>query len=271
MIDILKQAALAAGTVQFRYFRGNKLQIKDKTNQNDLLTIADVESQNTIQEYIVQELTSKHGIPESEIGFIGEEDLHSTGAHTFIIDPIDGTANFATGSEDFGSLIAYEHEGELQAAVMYFPAKDLMYVAEKGKGATVIKRGVTTQLSMVKKELNQTFFHTSLSYRDDIEAGIQDIVVRAQKAFRGVRMIGSAGAELGLLAENIGGTCLCIGVSVWDIAAGKLILDEIGYKVYDWEGQELRFDLKSPKKKYPFFACHPDHRARILEIIADSS
>ncbi|MBP9690800.1 inositol monophosphatase [Candidatus Woesebacteria bacterium] len=270
MIEIMKQAALAAAQIQMKYFRQSGLEISDKTSHNDLLTIADVESQRAIKEYIVRELASQKNIQESDIGFIGEEDLHSVGTHTFIIDPIDGTANYATGNEEFCTLIGYEYQGELQAGVMYFPVNDWMYQVEKGKGVTVTKRGVSQNLSLVKNDLHKSFLYTSLSYPDDIEAGLDMRIPAFQKEFRGIRLIGCAGSELGLIAEGTAGVSVLVGCSIWDLAPGKLILDELGYGMYDWSGNEVTFDLDSPKKKYPFFACHPDFKEKMVALLHET-
>lgn len=268
MLDIIKEAASEGGSILKKYFKTTELDVVNKTNHQNIVTKADIESQKRIKDYIVEALQQK-GIDEKDIGFIGEEDLHETGEHTFIIDPLDGTSNFATGIEDYCVLIAYLHEGELQSGVMFFPEKEYCYYAEKGKGAFVEKHETTHELKMVKKQLQDTFLYSSLSSHDDINAGLGKKLLNLKPMYRGIRMVGAAGWELALMVENIAGSVVLAGCSIWDIAPGKLIANELGYEMYDWEGEEVEFDLSDPKKKYRFFACHPKYKEELLKEIQD--
>src|SRR3989344_9340756 len=233
MFEIIQKAALAGGEVLLKYFRQEQLQIANKTTHQNIVTQADIESQKTIHRTIVEEL-KKLNISEDQIVFIGEEKLHTKGQHTFIIDPLDGTSNFATGVEDFCVLIGYLHSGNLQAGVMYFPTYNRWYVAEKGKGAYVIKNDVKTKLQASHGLLKNTFLVSSLSYSDEIKLGVPGKVLAIKNLFRGVRMYGCAGTEIYLIAENIAGAALLAGCSIWDIAPGKLILEEAGFGMYDF-------------------------------------
>ena len=81
-------------------------------------------------------------------------------------------------------------------------------------------------------------------------------------------MYGCAGTEIYLIAENIAGAALLAGCSIWDIAPGKLILEEAGFGMYDFSGKEIAFDLENPTKKYPFIACHPSKKDTIMKELS---
>lgn len=266
MFELLKEAATAGGDILLKYFR-SELAITNKTSHHNIVTQADTESQNRIKEIIVDGM-KQMGIERDTVGFIGEEDLHEEGSHIFVIDPLDGTSNFATGTEEYCVLIAYFHEKELRSGIMYFPSTNTAYFAEKGKGAYVVKDGVKQKVTHIKKDLSQTFLYSSMSYDDDIESGIQQKLLKLKPLFRGIRMIGCAGSEISYLAQNIAGGVLLVGCSIWDIAPGKLILSEIGYEMYDLTGEKMTFNLSEPHKHYPFIACDPDHLQTVLAALS---
>ena len=269
MLDVIQKAALAGGEVLLKYFRQEKLEIANKTTHQNIVTQADIESQQIIHKTIVDEL-KKLSIDENQIGFIGEEKLHTKGQHTFVIDPLDGTSNFATGVEDFCVLIGYLYNENLQAGIMYFPTYNRWYVAEKGKGAYVIKNDVKTKLKASHINLKNSFLVSSLSYSDEIKLGVPSKILALKTLFRGVRMYGCAGTEIYLIAENIAGAALLAGCSIWDIAPGKLILEEAGFGMYDFSGSEIVFDLENPTKKYPFIACEPQFKDELINVVSTS-
>ncbi|OGK13416.1 hypothetical protein A3A93_01980 [Candidatus Roizmanbacteria bacterium RIFCSPLOWO2_01_FULL_38_12] len=269
MLDVIQKGALAGGEVLLKYFRQEQLEITNKTTHQNIVTKADIESQKIIHDSIITDL-GKKGIDVVDIGFIGEEKLHAKGEHTFVIDPLDGTSNFATGVEDFCVLIGYLHNKTLQSGVMYFPTYNKWYIAEKDKGAYVIKNGVKTRLKTKHKNLKDTFLVSSLSYTEEVRLGLPGKIIALKNHFRGVRMYGCAGTEIYLVAENIGGAALLAGCSIWDIAPGKLILDESGFGMYDFSGKEIVFDLENPTKKYPFIACDPQFKEELTKALSAS-
>src|SRR3990167_7864591 len=103
MLNILKNVAVLAGEIQKKYFRLGNLNISNKTNHENIVTEIDKKSQKAIMECILNE-TQKLGIDSKDVGFIGEESLLKTGKHLFVIDPLDGTSNYATGTEEFAVL-----------------------------------------------------------------------------------------------------------------------------------------------------------------------
>jgi len=113
MLDILELAARAAGEIILSYFH-KESHITRKTSHQNLVTEADTSSQAIIKKIITDSL-EKRGMSENEIGFIGEENLKTVGTkHSFIIDPLDGTNNFASGLDYFCISIAHVVDGQVE-------------------------------------------------------------------------------------------------------------------------------------------------------------
>ena len=264
MLNILKNAAVLAGEIQKKYFRQGELGVVNKTNHENIVTEVDKKSQTAIQEYILKE-TCQMGIETEDVGFVGEEKLQKKGKHLFIIDPLDGTSNYATGTEEFAVLISYYLDGIAESGVMYFPMKDTMYFGEKNKGAHVNKQGKIRKFSNLQIPLHDSFILSSMSYQPEIQAGVPQRILALKPLFRAVRMYGCAGSELAYILEGVAGATLLYGCSIWDIAPGMLLLRETGYEVYDYFGNILSLDLLNPEKTYPFLACHPSSKSEIFQ------
>ena len=125
MLDVLIEAAQSGGEVLLKNFRG-KITVSEKTSHQNLVTEADYVSQKTIVDFITKALIQK-GIGENEIGFIGEEGLYKPGKHLFIIDPLDGTNNFASGNSYFAVSIGYYLNGTARASAIYYPTQKILF------------------------------------------------------------------------------------------------------------------------------------------------
>jgi len=273
MISILQEAALRGGEVLRSYFRKNLLPT-NKTTHHNIVTKADIESQKQIEEYIAKTLPNKMNIPEKEIGFIGEEDLRKEGKYTFVIDPLDGTSNFASGIDFFAVSIALFIEGKLEYGVVYLPIPDIMFYAIKGKGGYKIIDKKTRRLTIEQLELKKTYFNGPLSANDEVRREQFKMYDKLFHHFLGHIALNAAAPLLCLVADSVIGLYLSgdkvsstVGISIWDISAGKLILDEAGGIITDWQGKEIQLDLKEAQKKYSFLSCHPDNLSKILTYI----
>src|SRR3989344_315870 len=151
MLDIMKQAATEAGNILLNYYKKN-LTLNYKTSHKDFYTIADVESQKIIKE-VITKLLVKKVIKETEIGFIGEENLSvgKNAKHLFIIDPLDGTTNFSFGFDFFSVSIAYFLDGLLTAGLVYQPTNKSYYYATKGKGAFKNEKPLKLAYKLLKR------------------------------------------------------------------------------------------------------------------------
>ena len=261
MIDIMTEAARAGGKVLLSYFQ-KELQISHKTSHQNLVTQADVESQKIIQATIVKLMKAK-GYQEEEIGFIGEEgNLRVKGKFTFVIDPLDGTSNFASGIEFFGVYIALLVDRELQAGVMYAPVFDEIYFAQKDKGAYKEKNSRVNKLELAVKPLKEqilgTYFTSDTKKRDNTNKKVFQLA----KHLRGLRCYGGISGIM--LLENYCNIYVEGSPKLWDVAAEKIVVEEAGGKVCDWNGQEISLHIDQPHQSHEVIVCH---HSQIKEIV----
>lgn len=266
MFDILKKAALAAAEIQLKYFRADSLSVKNKTDHKNLVTEADKMSQKIIEETIIEEM-NKRDISSIDIGFMGEEDLVKKGKHLFIIDPIDGTANFASGLDYFCSSVAYINNGVLTCGMIYRPFTKELYYAEKGCGAIKILDGKQTKLGLQKKD-KKNYVICVEAWESFDEPQIK-IANKLLPLYRCVRSNGSIALDLIQVAENICGVVLTEGPVIWDIAAAKLIVEESGKGLYNWSGEALSLDITDRKKTFQILSCRLDEKDELVGYIQD--
>lgn len=270
MFEILKKAARAAAKIQLDYFRQEELDVRQKTGHNDIVTVADKKSQDVIQQTIIDEM-QQQGVIAKDIGFIGEEKLQSNGSHMFVIDPIDGTSNFATGMDYFCSSIGYFKNGVLTAGSIYRPTHDELYIAEKEKGAYLIRKGNKQELHVNNNDTKSVFLSTE-AWNQIAGEEQMEIAGRMLSQFRAMRIYGAMALDLALVAENVNGVVLTsTGPWIWDIAAAHIILTEAGGAMYEWNGTPLIIDVANDQKKqFQFFACHPSRKEFVLTYIHES-
>ena len=262
MINVMKKAATEAGTILLNYYKKN-LTLNYKTSHKDFYTIADVESQKAIKEKITK-LLLKKGIDESEIGFIGEENLVSGNhkKHLFVIDPLDGTVNFAFGLDFFSISIAYFYNGVLTSGLVYQPTNKNYYYATKNKGA--FKNG--KPLKLAYKLLKQCLVSGLISSRPEVYAKLFKIYENLYPHVAGYRNLNSMAIDNCLLSENVFNIVINGHTFIWDISAAKLILEESGGIVMDFKGLPINFDLDHPTLAYDVISCHPRLKNEILSF-----
>lgn len=265
MFKILQKAALEAAKIQLTYFRTAELDVSRKTDHQNIVTIADKKSQDRIRTVILEEMQSR-GIDAADVGFIGEEDLQDEGSHVFVIDPIDGTSNFASGVDYFCCSIAYFKDGVLTAGAIYRPVHDELYCAEKGNGAFCIIQG--TRLPLAMKSVDTKDLIMSTNFGETMRNADQlPLIEKLMPSYRGVRAFGAVALDLAKVAGNEIGTSVDKGPFIWDISAGKIIIEEAGGAVFDWEGNDVVIDLSNRSKRYSLISCHPDTKTKILSLM----
>ncbi len=258
----MKRVAAEAGSILLKYYKKN-LTLNYKTSHKDFYTIADVESQKVITESITK-LLLKKGINESEIGFIGEENLHvdSKRKHLFVIDPLDGTTNFASGFDFFSISIGYFVDGILTTGLVYQPTSKNFYYASKGKGAFKNNQ----PLKVIAKPLKQCLLDGLLSSQPKIYSTLFQAYQNIYPHVSGYRNTGSMAIDNCLLAENVYNIVINGHTFIWDISAVKLILEESGGIMMDFKGKPINFDLNNPKLAYDTISCHPELKNEILKF-----
>ena len=265
MINVLRSAATEAGTILLKYYKKN-LTLNYKTSHKDFYTIADVESQKIIKE-IITKLLVKKGINESEIGFIGEENLNvaTNKKHLFVIDPLDGTTNFASGFDFFAVSIAYFYDGILTAGLIYRPTTKDFYYAQKNQGAYKNNQ----LLKVTYKPLKQCLLAGTISSRPNKYPQQFKIYQNIFPCISGLRSLFCITLDICLFAENVFNIVANGHTFIWDIAAVKLIIEEAGGVMVDFKGQSINFNLKNPKQAYNVISCHPKLKKEILPFFSN--
>ena len=172
-------------------------------------------------------------------GFLGEEGGRHEGSdktHTWIVDPLDGTSNFLHGIPQFAISIGLEREGTIVAAVIYNPANDELYTAERGKGAFFNDRRIRVA---ARRQLSHAVIACGLPHlgRGDL-AQFRREFAAVQEKVAGLRRFGAASLDLAFVAA---GRLDCYwerNLKPWDVAAGLLLVREAGGFVTDLDGND---------------------------------
>lgn len=242
---------------------------QEKSSHQDIVTKTDVKSQNILKKVLLTELT-KLKIAQSDVSFICEEDtkFSELKTHTFIIDPLDGTTNFASGIRYFAVSIAYAYKGKIKLGFVVDPINKTVFWAQLGKGSWVKYQSRQPQKLRIKptkqpKEWVLAVHYNALSVSDEQFRNYKKIYTHV----RALRTPGCLIQEICEIAAGHIDGLLNGGTYIWDLAASKLILEESGGKVYDKTGKALKLDFYNPNKAYQPIACHPKYKARLFKLI----
>ena len=222
--------AAKAGAAEIVRFFNTDFKITNKEGINNPVTEADHASEKAIMA-IIKSKYPDHYILSEEAGKIVQDS-----AYKWIIDPIDGTINFAHGIPLNCVSIAIEHEGEMIMGAVYNPHMNEFYFAEKGKGATLNDKPikVNAQAEVIKACLVTGFPYTYL----DMVNGPLEIFERFIRKGVPVRRLGSAAIDLCWVAAGRFDGFYEHKLEAWDSSAGYLIVEEAGGKVTDFKGDK---------------------------------
>ena len=226
ILNIAREAALTAGRYLIDCF-GQEPGIEYK-GDIDLVTERDKESQKIIYKIL------KKNFPNHSI--LGEENLNveKDKELLWLIDPIDGTTNFARSLPAFCVSIAFMKEGKTQVGVVYIPLLDEIFYAARGSGAFLNKNPIHVSK---EKEMGKSLLATGFPY-DRRESKINNVdhfnkfIVRAL----GIRRMGSAAMDICYTAAGRFDGFWELKLYPWDTAAGLLMIEEAGGKVTDFSG-----------------------------------
>jgi myo-inositol-1(or 4)-monophosphatase len=220
---------------------GRALQVSNK-GDIDLVTEADLAAEKLIIERIKSHYP-RHAILAEESGDSeGVEFIPGTTDWKWIIDPLDGTTNYAHGYPCFCVSIALEHAGVIEIAVIYDPTRDEMFAAEKGQGATLNDRRM--RVSTVD-DLNSAMLCTGFPYNVRERQNFARDFARFTMEAQAVRRDGSAAIDLAYVACGRFDGFWEDGLNPWDVAAGVLLVEEAGGRVTSFTGGAL--DIYTPK------------------------
>jgi myo-inositol-1(or 4)-monophosphatase len=231
LLNVMIKAAHKAGRSLKRDFgEVENLQVSLKGPAN-FVTAADRRS----EEILRQELS--HARPG--YGFLGEEGGRIEGpdkTHCWIVDPLDGTTNFLHSMPHFGISLALERDGIIVAGVVYNPANDELFTAERGKGAFLNDRRLRVA---ERKRLLDAVVACGLPHhgRGDLALGLKEIGAMQDKV-AGLRRFGAASLDLAWVAAGRYDGYWERNLSPWDIAAGLILVREAGGFATDLAGGE---------------------------------
>ena len=227
VINISKQA----GEIIREGF-GKNFGIEYKTNEINLVTEIDKASEKLITDFVKKKYPS-HSILAEESG----EYKNKESEYRWVIDPLDGTTNFAHGLPIFSVSIGVQKNGKTFAGVVYDVMQDITYSVENGSGSYANSE----KLSVSKKEqLGHSLLVTGFPYNiAERPKNIFEIFEAFTKAARGVRRLGSAAIDLCYVAKGALDGYWENSLHPWDFCAGKLMLEEAGGIVTNFKGDDI--------------------------------
>jgi myo-inositol-1(or 4)-monophosphatase len=229
LLNVMVQAALKAGKSLSRDFgEVQNLQVSLK-GPGDYVSQADRKAEKIVKEELLK--------ARPTYGFLGEEsdEIKGTdGAHRWIVDPLDGTTNFLHGIPLFATSIGLERSGEIVAGVIYNPATDELFTAEKGGGAFVNDRRLRVS---GRKNLSDCVVGCGIPHLGQTMHGKFLVQLRhVMGEVAGVRRLGAASLDLAYVAAGRLDGFWEEGLHPWDMAAAIILIREAGGFLSDLSG-----------------------------------
>jgi myo-inositol-1(or 4)-monophosphatase len=226
-LNIAVRAARSAGNVIIRNLgKLDTLAIHTK-DRNDFVTEVDRQAEQEII-YTLRKAFPGHGILAEESG------LQEGDEYQWIIDPLDGTTNFLHGFPQFAVSIALRHKGRMEQGVIYDPLRQELFTATRGAGAMLNDRRIRVTK---RNSLEGALLGTGFPFRSQQHLDAYFDMFRAlfpQAA--GIRRAGAAALDLAYVASGRLDGFWEIGLNIWDMAAGVLLIQEAGGLSSDFTG-----------------------------------
>jgi myo-inositol-1(or 4)-monophosphatase len=226
-LEAARKAAESASEIALSYLNRDK-GIKHK-GLTDLVTIADVECEKRIKEMLSREFP--------DYGFLGEETGSGKDSDfMWVVDPIDGTNNFASNLPIFCHSIALVKGGKPLLGLVYLPVTGQFYFAEKGKGAYMdgSEIRVSEKSKLADCLIGMGFPYAADARREKTVKSVSNLVGKVL----GIRRTGSAVIDLCYLASGYFGGVFFYELQPWDVAASMLLVQEAGGIVTDINGRK---------------------------------
>ncbi|MBZ9659068.1 inositol monophosphatase [Mesorhizobium sp. ESP-6-4] len=235
LLNVMVQAAMKAGRSLSRDFgEVQNLQVSMK-GPGDYVSQADRKA----EEIVFAELSKArpgYAFLMEERGAVEGEDAQ----HRWLVDPLDGTTNFLHGIPLFSVSIALERQGQIVAGVVYNPAMDELYTAERGGGAFMNDRRlrVAGRSKLTDAVIGCGVPHLGRGQHGNFLIELRNVMAEVS----GVRRLGSAALDLAYVAAGRMDGFWETGLSSWDVAAGILLVREAGGFVSDMDGGQGMLD-----------------------------
>jgi myo-inositol-1(or 4)-monophosphatase len=249
---VAEEAARAAGAIIARYFyEGVTMRFKDVAN---LVSDADIEAEHAIADVL------RGAYPGHEV--LAEE-VHQGGSgaeHLWVVDPLDGTNNFAHKIPHFAVSIAYCRAGQAECGVIYNPVRNEWHTAVRGEGAYHDGRRaqVAEHTRLNEVLLGVGFYYDRGAMMEATLAALGDL---KRSQIHGIRRFGTASLDLCMVGLGMFGAYFEYELSPWDFAAGRLFVEEAGGRVTTARGGSL------PLAKSSILASNGALHEPVLEVV----
>ncbi|HZH71029.1 MAG TPA: inositol monophosphatase [Mariniphaga sp.] len=248
-IETARRAAReGAAVIRSRYMLPQE--IKVKADSNTLVTETDVAAETAIIQVLTSE--SDFRILSEESGYSGKED-----GPVWIVDPLDGTSNFARSLPLFAVSIALVHNNQLLAGVIADPVHDIEYYALKGEGAFYNSQPLIKNPQI--DSIPVLIINHGAYAQDKVKfAALTNMLASNYN----LRKLGTTALELCFVATGFFDGFICAGDEIWDYAAGALIAAEAGFCFTTWAGNEWDGVDNS------ILVCRPELQIELLTILS---
>lgn len=243
-------------------YAGNVKGITKPEDNNQVLTQADLD----IGKFLIRQIESTyadHNIIDEEAGVINKNS-----EYTWVVDPIDGTSNFANGSPMYGIMLGLMKSYEPIASGIALPFFGEIILAEKSKG--VFCNGKKLQLNSETDTNNLLVAYGIDGHREDPEFTRKECELLSEILLniRNLRVSNSV-FDTAMVLKGSYGAFLCQTSKIWDNVAQQIIIEEAGGKYTDINGEKQDYSqgLINPERNFSFLAASPTVHARLLEII----
>jgi myo-inositol-1(or 4)-monophosphatase len=264
MKETLIEALKSSGSILLDYYN-KPLETFEKESQSSVVTEADFESDRAITS-IIRNRFPGHNLISEESGFIDNKS-----EYTWIIDPLDGTSNFASGIPWFGVLITLLRGMLPVIGGAYLPVQDLLYWAEESKGAFRNNEPVKIRNN---PDLRNSLFAFSVDYTEDepfLDHGmkIYKYIVRHSRNIRSTNSL----IDFLYVAEGKFGGCINLFTKVWDIAGLGLIISEAGGVMTLLDGGKIEFNINNElsTQNFPVIAGSEAIAGSLKDIFSDKN
>ena len=239
-INVMVKACRKAAKILIRDFgEVEKLQVSLK-GPGDFVTVSD----KKVEKILIDELQKarpNYSILSEEIGLIKKDEEFK-----WIIDPIDGTANFLHGIPHFGISIGLEHNKEIICGIIYDPIKNEMFFAEKGNGSYLNDQRM--RVSSRSKLMDCIIFTGGPAFKsndEDKKLSLKEYEKFSSKVGTPLRKMGSASLDMAYVAAGRCDGFWQRNLNYWDIAAGIVLVKEAGGFVTDFKGNNKYVENKT--------------------------
>ena len=225
-LDVSVEAAkLAGGIIRERFRTVKEINFKGR---KDIVTDVDLAAEKAVLGLLMEEFP--------DFGILAEESkpLEAETPFTWVVDPLDGTRNYAAGVPHFCTVVALSYGDKPVVGVTYDPMRDEMFTAEQGRGAYL--NGDRLEISENKK-VSEALLCCDLGYVDEKAGLALDLIRSLWPDMISLRLMGSSALGVAYAAANRVDLYFHHSLSPWDIASGHVLIQEAGGVIVDKQGQ----------------------------------